>query len=132
MGSKLFFYLFKKKIIYLLVSLLILTITVQIVDLIELTRSNIGKEKFSFESWKDSLLKIHNPKSIKDLIKNNIYRKRLAYDEFLAHQLAVAIVRKLNQKKRGINLWKKLYLKLIKSFFSPITIKIKVESLEIY
>ena len=43
MGSKLFFYLFKKKLVYLLVSLLILTVTVQIVDLIELTR-NFGKE----------------------------------------------------------------------------------------
>ena len=58
MGSKLFFYLFKKKLVYLLVSLLILTVTVQIVDLIELTRSNIGKENFSFERViKMSLLK---------------------------------------------------------------------------
>ena len=58
MGSKLFFYLFKKKLVYLFVSLLILTVTVQIVDLIELTRSNIGKENFSFERViKMSLLK---------------------------------------------------------------------------
>ena len=58
MGSKLFFYLFKKKLVYLFVSLLILTVTVQIVDLIELTRSNIGKENFSFDRViKMSLLK---------------------------------------------------------------------------
>ena len=48
--TKIFFYLFKTKIYYILFSLLILTITVQIVDLIELTRININKEDFSFNN----------------------------------------------------------------------------------
>ena len=59
-------------------------------------------EKFSFNSWKKSLISIHNPKSLDDLIYLNVNRRRLAYDELLAHQLAIAIIRKYNQKFKGI------------------------------
>ena len=59
--------------------------------------------KYSFHSWKESLLTIHNPENIEDLINNNIFRRRLAFDELLAHQLAIAIIRNSNQKKRGIS-----------------------------
>ena len=43
-----------------------------------------------------------------DLLESNIYRKRLAYDELLAHQLAIAIIRNYNQKTKGIE-FKKLF-----------------------
>ena len=46
--SKIFLYLFKTKLYYIFISLLILTLTVQIVDFIELARININKENFIF------------------------------------------------------------------------------------
>ena len=46
--SKIYIYLYKTKIYYMIISLLILTATVQIVDFIELTQENINNENFSF------------------------------------------------------------------------------------
>ena len=45
--SKIYIYLYKTKIYYMIISLLILTATVQIVDFIELTQENINNENFS-------------------------------------------------------------------------------------
>jgi ATP-dependent DNA helicase RecG len=59
-------------------------------------------KKYSFKSWKNSLLSIHNPKSSDDLIYSNVHRRRLAFDELLSHQLAIAIIRNYNQKQKGI------------------------------
>ena len=59
-------------------------------------------KKYSFNSWKNSLLSIHNPKSSDDLIYSNVHRRRLAFDELLSHQLAIAIIRNYNQKQKGI------------------------------
>lgn len=43
-------------------------------------------------NWKESLINLHRPASIFDL-KNNKYRRRLAFDEILAQQLALAVVK---------------------------------------
>ena len=59
-------------------------------------------KKYKFENWNTSIKSIHNPKNSEDLINKNIYRRRLAYDELLAHQLAIGIIRNSNQKKKGI------------------------------
>jgi len=59
-------------------------------------------KKYLFLSWKKSLLFIHNPLSIDDVNRTNIYRRRLAFDELLAHQLAIAIIRNYNQKQKGL------------------------------
>ena len=59
-------------------------------------------QKYSFNNWKNSLIKSHQPKTKEDLVESNINRKRLAYDELLAHQLAIAIIRNYNQKTKGI------------------------------
>ena len=58
--------------------------------------------KYSFLSWKQSLLSIHNPQSIEDLKYSNVNRRRLAFDELLAHQLTIAVIRNYNQKKNGL------------------------------
>jgi len=58
--------------------------------------------KYSLDSWRNSVLAVHNPASSENLINSNIHRRRLAFDELLAHQLAIAIIRNFNQKKRGI------------------------------
>ena len=59
-------------------------------------------QNYKFLSWKNSIEKIHKPINENDILNNNIYRKRLAYDELLAHQLAIGIIRKFNKRKSGI------------------------------
>ena len=59
-------------------------------------------KKFSFNKWKESMLFVHNPEKEKDLIFSNINRRRLAYDELLANQLSIALIRNFNQKQKGL------------------------------
>ncbi len=54
-----------------------------------------------WHSWDVSLLQAHNPKSEEDLLPNNLARERLAYDEMLANQLAIALIRKYHKKQNG-------------------------------
>ena len=58
--------------------------------------------KYDFSNWNDSIKTLHNPKNSDDLIETNKYRRRIAFDELLAHQLAISIIRNSNQKKRGL------------------------------
>ncbi len=58
--------------------------------------------KYSFKSWNTSIKCLHNPENPNDLINNNIYRRRLAFDELFAHQLAISIIRNSNFKKKGL------------------------------
>lgn len=51
-------------------------------------------------SFTESLQRLHNLKSVDDLNKQSVHRRRLAYDELLANQLAIAIVR---QRERGLS-----------------------------
>lgn len=44
-------------------------------------------------SFKESLIKLHNPQSEEDLKETNKARQRLAYDELLSNQLALSIIR---------------------------------------
>ena len=60
-------------------------------------------DKYLFNDWNTSIKSIHNPENSEDLIGNSIDRKRLAYDELLAHQLAIAIIRNSNQKRTGLS-----------------------------
>ena len=80
-------------------------------------------KKYRFSNWKNSIVKIHNPDKIEDISNQNIYRRRLAFDELLAHQLAIAIIRNYNQKKKGIVISSnnKLYEKFIKNLKFKLT-----------
>ena len=49
-------------------------------------------------SWRDALLAAHQPQQEKDISPEAAARQRLAYDELLANQLALALIR-LNQKR---------------------------------
>ena len=51
-------------------------------------------------SWKDAILATHGPSSEADLISNTTPRRRLAYDELLASQLAMALIR-LHMRRQG-------------------------------
>jgi ATP-dependent DNA helicase RecG len=59
------------------------------------------QKKHEFQSWKQSLTAIHKPQKAEDIDINTIYRRRLAYDEFLAMQLALQILRRKHQKETG-------------------------------
>ena len=47
----------------------------------------------NFASFQQALIKTHNPQCLNDIGVNSLYRRRLAYDELLANQLALAFVR---------------------------------------
>ena len=54
--------------------------------------------------WKTALLKAHQPEEAIDLRAGNPARQRLAYDELLANQLALGLVRKRRRAKPGRSL----------------------------
>ncbi len=59
------------------------------------------KTREKWPSWKDALEKLHHPEHDKDLENDSPIRARLAYDEFLANQLTLALVRHNQKKKHG-------------------------------
>lgn len=54
-----------------------------------------------WQSWRESLLATHTPESAKELEPINPVRERLAYDELLANQLALALVRESVRRGAG-------------------------------
>ncbi len=56
----------------------------------------------NFDSFSDSIRKIHSPQNPEDLDIYTSHRKRLAYDEILANQLALSITRRSIVKQKGI------------------------------
>ncbi|MEM8980087.1 MAG: ATP-dependent DNA helicase RecG [Pseudomonadota bacterium] len=57
--------------------------------------------KEAFPDWKTALAQAHNPKSDQDLIPSAPARKRLAYDEVLAHQMTLALARMAYKARPG-------------------------------
>jgi len=54
-----------------------------------------------WSDWKTALLAAHKPENTLDLEPHTIARSRLAYDELLANQLALALVRKSLRRRPG-------------------------------
>ncbi|MBQ8784716.1 MAG: ATP-dependent DNA helicase RecG [Alphaproteobacteria bacterium] len=54
-----------------------------------------------FPSFNQAIIDVHNPKNMNDLLPTSLSRTRLAYDELLANQLALAIVRQKVKKQKG-------------------------------
>lgn len=52
-------------------------------------------------SFNDALRIAHAPQAVRDLSPDSAARARLAYDEFLAHQMTLALVRRERRQKRG-------------------------------
>ena len=59
------------------------------------------QQKHGWPSWLGALQACHEPDNIADLEPSTAARKRLAYDELLANQLAITLVRRQQQQKRG-------------------------------
>ena len=58
-------------------------------------------EKNKWPSWHEALKSVHAPQSESDLLSDAPARERLAYDELLANQLALLIVRGRQRKRSG-------------------------------
>jgi ATP-dependent DNA helicase RecG len=57
--------------------------------------------KNAWRPWKEALLAAHRPESEADLSPANPFRARLAYDELLSNQVALALIRRHMRKARG-------------------------------
>lgn len=57
--------------------------------------------RMQWPSWKDAIMHLHHPDSPRDLLPQHPSRVRLAYDELLANQLALALVRNRQRKLNG-------------------------------
>ena len=58
--------------------------------------------KYNFISWKEAIEKLHNPEIEDTYSEKNVFRRRLAFDELLAHQLAICIIRTIDNKKISV------------------------------
>lgn len=58
-------------------------------------------KKQNWQTFKEAIFDVHNPRYISDLEPYSKSRSRLAYDELLANQLALAIVRERVKKQQG-------------------------------
>ncbi len=66
----------------------------------EWIRADILKAQ-SWSSWAEALEMLHHPQSKTELSKHTLARSRLAYDELLSHQLALALTRAKRKTPRG-------------------------------
>ncbi len=60
------------------------------------------KAKEGWPDWRDALRMAHAPTSVADLAATAPARRRLAYDEFMAHQLTLALARAHRRRGAGI------------------------------
>ncbi len=63
------------------------------------------KKLKKWPNWKDAVDQLHHPKTPEDLSPHHPARERLAYDELLANQLSLAIVRRKLRRQNG-RAWK--------------------------
>ena len=61
-------------------------------------------QRYQWASWAKSLCRVHEPGSEADLLPQNPARMRLAYDELLANQLALGLVRDHQTRRKGRSL----------------------------
>jgi ATP-dependent DNA helicase RecG len=60
------------------------------------------KAKEGWPDWKAAVEAAHRPEALKDLSPMTVARTRLAYDEFFAHQLTLALARQTVRAKKGL------------------------------
>lgn len=68
-------------------------------------------QRQGWSPWRDSLMKLHQPATEADLFSDTPIRRRLAYDELLANQLALVLVRQANKRRPGRQLKGKGHLR---------------------
>jgi ATP-dependent DNA helicase RecG len=55
--------------------------------------------KFNFQSFYESILKLHFPENNEDVEKKELYRKRLAADELISNYFAIRYLKEITKKK---------------------------------
>ncbi|MDA5555474.1 ATP-dependent DNA helicase RecG [Shimia sp. MMG029] len=60
------------------------------------------KDQAKWPSWTEAMDLVHHPKEIAQVAPNHPARERLAYDEFLAHQITLALARSQLQRAKGV------------------------------
>ncbi|NQY61403.1 ATP-dependent DNA helicase RecG [Cognatishimia sp.] len=60
------------------------------------------KDKTGWPDWRDAIVSAHSPQALGEIAASAPGRERLAYDEFLAHQLTLALARQQTRRARGI------------------------------
>lgn len=60
------------------------------------------KSKAGWPDWKVAIQTAHAPEGLEDLSSSSKARERLAYDEFLAHQLTLALARQQTRRIQGM------------------------------
>ena len=90
-----------------------------------------GLKDLNNVSFKDALKSVHFPQKESDLSPNSIARRRLAYDEILSNQLALAFIRQKSKQQQGRSFkgTGTLYQKIISSLPFELT-KSQMEVLE--
>ena len=61
-------------------------------------------QKEGFPSFNEAIFAVHHPQSLANLEANSPARRRLAYDELLANQLSLAIVRAKMKHQQGLSI----------------------------
>jgi ATP-dependent DNA helicase RecG len=59
------------------------------------------QQQRQWPGWASAVRAVHTPESEADLLPESPARQRLAYDELLAHQLALALIREQNRRSGG-------------------------------
>lgn len=59
------------------------------------------QKDLEYIDFNTALLRVHHPQNFADLLPNSMARKRLAYDEILSNQLALAFIRKKTRQQLG-------------------------------
>ena len=60
------------------------------------------KAEAGWPDWRDAIEEAHTPKGLADFAPEAKVRTRLAYDEFFAHQLTLALARRQARRPRGV------------------------------
>lgn len=77
--------------------------------------------KGDWPSWRKALEKVHTPQNEGELQPYDLARQRLAFDELLADQLALGLVRKSQPKGKAIFSQGSLKENILKAFGHPLT-----------
>ena len=73
-------------------------------DKVIAVKEMLDQQRETWPDWRDAVLQAHHPRGESDLAPTTPVRRRLAYDELLANQLAIALVRDRQLKQRGRSL----------------------------
>ncbi len=58
-------------------------------------------QRQNWPTWRDAIAALHAPQSLADIAPDALARRRLAYDELLANQLAMHVLRRHHRQRKG-------------------------------